>query len=155
MLKISTGLQNHLLVTGDLEAAMNGGVIRMYGSPTSQAAADALIPATADAAIGSATLLCTISNNGAGTGINLDTVAANGVIGKATAETWLGTMAATGYFSFYRFSAIADAGGLSTSEKRIQGTVGTVGKDLIVANAYKAISEEQRVDQYYLGMPAE
>ena len=52
-MKISTGLRIHQLVTGSFETAMDGATLKFYGSPTSQAAADALIPATADAAIGS------------------------------------------------------------------------------------------------------
>ena len=56
-MKVSTGFRNHLLVTGSAKAALDGKVIRMYGSPTSVAAAEALVPATADAGIGTATLL--------------------------------------------------------------------------------------------------
>jgi hypothetical protein len=154
-MKVSTGMRNHLLTGGDVEAGVNGGVLRLYGSPTSQVAADALIPATADAAIGSATLLCTISNNGGGTGINMDTSPSGGVLSKASAEVWKGTMAASGYFSFGRFSALADGGGLSTTEKRLQLTVGVLGKEITVSSAYKPSGEEQRIDQFYLGFPAE
>jgi len=154
-MKVSTGLRDHFCVTGDLEAGLNGGVIRFYGSPTSQAAADALIPATADASIGSATLLCTISNNGAGTGINFDTTPASGVLSKASGETWLGDMVAAGYFSFARFSSLSDAGGDSTTEKRIQLTVGVLpDKEIVVASAYKPLGEEQRMDAFYIGFPA-
>lgn len=156
-MKISTGLRNHILTGGDMEAALNGGVIRMYGSPTSTAAAKALIPATADSAIGSATLLCIISDNGAGTGINMDITPSSGVLAKAAGETWLGTMVASGYFSFARFSALTDAEALSTTEIRMQMTVGTGGdgEEIIVSSAYKPIGEEQRIDQFYLGVPAE
>jgi len=69
------------------------GIDKIYGSPTSQAAADALIPATADAALGSATLLCTVSVSGGGTGLNMDTTPSSGVLTKAAAEAWYGTNA--------------------------------------------------------------
>jgi hypothetical protein len=154
-MKVSTGLRNHFLVTGDLESGINGGVIRYYGSPTSQVAADALIPATADAAIGTATLLVTVSLDGLGTGINMDTVPSSGVLAKASGETWLGTMVASGYFSFVRFSSLADDGTLSTTEKRLQLTCGAVGKEVTVSTAYKALDDEQRLDQFYIGIPAE
>jgi hypothetical protein len=154
-MKVSTGLRNHLLTGGDLEAGINGGVIRMYGSTVSQAAADGLVPATADAAIGSATLLVTISNNGGGTGINMDTSPSGGVLSKASAEVWKGEMVASGYFSFCRFSALGDAGAESAVEKRLQLTVGVLGKEVTVSSAYKPTGEDQRLDQFYLGIPSE
>jgi len=154
-MKVSTGYRNHKNITGDNEAAINGGVIRIYGSTVSEVESLTLIPATADAAIGSATLLCTVSNNSAGTGINLATTSSSGVIAKAAAETWSGEYVATGYPSFARWSAIADAGALSTTEKRLQLTVGTVGKEFIISTALKTIGTIQRVDAAYLGEPAE
>lgn len=144
-----------MLVTGDVEALVSGKVFRYYGSPTSQAAADALIPATADAALGSATLLCTVSVGGDGTGVTMETVPDAGVLAKATAESWYGTMVASGYFSFVRLEDSADAGALSTTEERLQFTCGVLGKEIIVSSGYKPISEEQRLDQFYLGIPAE
>ena len=145
MFKISTGLRNHLLTGDDLAAALNGGVIRMYSGTE---------PATADAAIGAASLMVTISNNGAGTGINFETTPANGILSKATAEVWLGTLVASGNYSFYRFSALADAGAESTTEKRVQGTIGILNQDLLVSSVSKTIGDEQRIDSYAIGMPA-
>lgn len=153
--KLSTGMRNHLMATDDFAAGVNGGLIKIYGSPTSQAAADALIPATADAALGSATLLCTVSVSGSGTGLNMDTVPSSGVLTKAAAEAWYGTNAASGYASFYRFAPIADDGTLSTTAKRCQGTVGILGTDLIVASAYLTLGQQQRIDIYAIGVPAE
>ena len=155
-LKVSTGLRNYMLASGDdFATGMSGILIKIYGSATSQAAADALIPATADAAIGSATLLCTVSVNGAGTGGTFDTSPSGGVLTKAAAESWTGTNAASGYASFYRGVLSGDTGTLSTTEKRIQGTVGTVAKDLIVANAYLTIGVAQPINSYSIGFPAE
>ena len=153
--KLSTGMRNHLMATDDFAAGINGGLIKIYGSPTSQAAADALIPATADAALGSATLLVTISVSGGGTGLNMDTTPSSGVLTKASAEAWYGTIAASGYASFYRFAATADDGTLSTTAKRCQGTVGILGTDLIVASAYLTLGQEQRIDSYAIGIPSE
>ena len=155
-LKVSTGLRNYMLASGDdFATGMSGIVIKIYGSPTSRAAADALIPATADAAIGSATLLCTVSVDGGGTGGTFSTSPSGGVITKDSAETWKGTNAASGYASFYRGVLSGDTGLLSTTDKRIQGTVGTVSKDLIVANAYLTIGVEQPINAYSIGFPAE
>jgi hypothetical protein len=153
--KLSTGMRNHLMATDDFAAGVNGGLIKIYGSPTSQAAADALIPATADAALGSATLLCIVSVSGGGTGLNMDTTPSSGVLTKASAEAWYGTNVASGYSSFYRFAPIADDGTLSTTAKRCQGTVGILGTDLIVASAYLTLGQQQRIDSYAIGIPSE
>ena len=152
--KVSTGLRQYMLGSDDFAAGMSGFLIKIYGSATSQAAADALIPVTADAALGSATLLCTISVNGGGTGGTFD-APTSGVITKAAAETWTGTNAASGYASFYRGVLSSDTGVLSTTEKRVQGTVGTVGKDLIIANAYMTSGVVQPINSYSIGFPAE
>lgn len=145
MFKISTGLRNHLLASDDLAAGLNGGVIRMYSGTE---------PATADAALGAAVLMVTISNNGAGTGINFEVTPASGILSKATAETWLGTLEASGDYSFYRFSSLTDDGLESTTEKRVQGTIGVLNEDLLVSSISKTIGTEQRIDSYYIGMPA-
>jgi len=152
--KVSTGLRNYMLGTGAFSTGMSGYLIKIYGSATSQAAADALIPATADATLGAATLLCIISVNGGGTGGTFDAPSA-GVIAKAAAEVWSGTNAASGYASFYRGVLSSDTGVLSTTEKRTQGTVGTVGKDLIIANAYMTSGVVQPINSYSIGFPAE
>lgn len=143
--KISTGLRNHLLATGSLKDALDGGVIRVYSG---------VEPADADAALSGNTLLVTISNNGAGTGITLDGTPASGVISKSVSETWKGTNAASGLATFYRFSGLTDAGGSSTSEIRAQGSIAAVGADLNFANPNLTSGSEQRVDTYVIGMPA-
>ena len=145
MFKISTGLRNHLLTGDDLAAGLNGGVIRMYSGTE---------PATADASIGTATLMVTISNNGAGTGINFEATPASGILSKATAEVWLGTLVATGNYSFYRFSSLTDDGSESLVEKRVQGTIGVLNEDLLVSSVSKTLGDEQRIDSYAIGMPA-
>lgn len=119
--KMSTGLCNQLLDTGCLKDIFDLGFIKLYSGS---------VPATADASIGGATLQVTISNNGTGTGLTFDTSAADGTIGKNPAETWSGTVGAGGNLSFYRVVAPGDTGGASTTEPRIQGTIGTGGADM-------------------------
>ena len=65
--KISTGLANALLGSQGVDEALNLGFIKIYAGT---------VPATADAALGGATLLVTISNNSSGTGLTLGTPAA-------------------------------------------------------------------------------
>ena len=51
-----------------------------------------------------------------------------------TAEIWRGLIGTTGIATFFRFLAIGDTGTLSTSQKRVQGTVGLAGADLNFSN---------------------
>ena len=150
-MKISKGLQEALALAAISE--LDGTVVKIYGSPTSQSAADALIPTNAYDAIGSATLLATISVDGAGTGVTFEAAPINGVVYKNTAETWVGDIVASGYASFYRMELSADDGSSSTSAIRVQGTVGVVGKDLILASAYLTLGQEQRIDSFVLAVP--
>lgn len=153
--KISSGLANHLMATDDLAGGLDGGLIKIYGSPVSQEAANALIPPTANAALGSATLLVTISVNGTGTGLTMDPTPISGILYKDAAETWLGEISASGYPAFYRFAAIADDGTESTTAKRCQGSVGQLGTDLVIKSSYLTLGNEQRIDSYAIGIPTE
>lgn len=150
---LSTGFKNYMMATDDFAAGFNGNLIKIYGSATSQDAANALIPATANAALGSALLLCTISVDGAGTGLNMGTTPSSGVLAKSVTETWVGNILASGYASFYRGAPSADDGTSSTTAKRVQGTVGILGTDLVIASAYLTLGQEQRIDSYVVGMP--
>lgn len=143
-LKLSTGLRDHLLTTGDFQSGVDGGVIRIYNGP---------IPATADAALSGNTLLVTISNNSAGTGITMNAAAASGVLGKNSAEVWSGAVAANGIPTFYRFSPLTDDFLLSTTAKRLQGTVGNAGFDLNFANTNFVIPEVKRIDTFDVAQP--
>lgn len=146
MPKLSTGLRNHLLATGSIKAALDGGVIRIYSGTE---------PATADAAIGSAQLLVTISKDGTGAGLTLATSATNGIITKNTTEVWRGSVSATGTASFFRFSAISDTGGASSTEKRLQGTVGTMLADLLVSNDTFTSGSSRQIEVFNIALPSE
>lgn len=141
---ISTGLRNHLLATGSLKSGLDSGVIRIYTGSA---------PADADAAV-TGTLLCTVSLNDTGSGITLDTTPVDGVVSKNTSETWSGTPVATGVAGYWRFSATTDTGALSTTEKRAQGTIGTVLADMIVASTTFTASVLRQIDNAAFGMPA-
>ncbi len=118
--KMSTGLCNKLLDTNPLKTIFNLGFLKIYGGS---------VPATADAAA-SATLLCTVSVSSGGTGVTFETTASGGVILKKSSETWSGVNAASGTATHYRLVAAGDTGASSTTEARIQGTVGTGGADM-------------------------
>jgi hypothetical protein len=128
MEKMSTGLCNMLLggVTGhgDLKAIVDGNFKLMVYSGA--------VPTTADASLGAAVLLCTVDN--AGSAVNLDTAASGGTIAKKPSETWAGVNVATGTASFYRFQKTADDGTSSTTQPRIQGTIGIGGTDMVLGD---------------------
>lgn len=144
-IKRSTGLNNHMMTTGSFKAAMDGGYLRIYAGP---------VPATADDAITGATLLCTVSNNATATGLTFNGTASGGAISKTTAEVWRGVNSATGTASFWRLSATADAGAASTTEPRLQGTVGTVGNDLNLSSVALTSTVSQSIDSFNVGLPA-
>lgn len=124
-LKMSTGLCNKLHDTNPTKTLFNLGFLKIYAGSA---------PATADAAV-TGTLLCTVSNNSTGTGLTFDTTAVGGVIPKAPAETWSGTNGASGTATHFRLVAVGDDGTLSTTQARVQGTIGVGGTDMVVGSA--------------------
>ena len=144
-IKISTGLRNNLLTWGSLKDVFAAGFINIYGGA---------VPASADDALGSATLLCTISIGGSGTGTNFDTTAASGVLQKAPGEAWSGLNVASGTATFYRHVAYTDTGASSTTNPRIQGTVSTAGADLNLSSVSLTSGATQTIDYYSVAMPS-
>lgn len=143
-MKLSTGLRNHLLVTGALKSALDGGLIKIYSGAE---------PATADAAV-TGTLLCTISNNSTGTGITFEDDPVDGVLSKKSSEVWSGVNAATGTSGYFRHVASGDDGTSSTSQKRIQGSVAVAGADLNLSAVGLTSGATQTIDYYNVALPA-
>jgi hypothetical protein len=143
--KLSTGLRNGLLVTNGLKQLMAAGFINIYAGT---------VPASADAALGGATLLSVISISGGGTGINLATTAAGGVVSKASGETWSDSSNnASGTATFFRYVAPGDDGTLSTTQYRIQGTVGLAGEDLNLSSVTLSSGAPQNIDFFNIALP--
>jgi len=143
-IKASTGLRNAVLASNPLRTALAGGQIRMYAGP---------VPASADEAIGAATLLSTITVNSTGTGINFDAAASGGVIQKAPGEVWSGVNVAGGGATFYRHVLPADDGSLSTTAPRLQGTIGVAGADLNLSSTTLTAGATQTIDYYSVALP--
>jgi hypothetical protein len=142
-IKISTGLANKLLDTGSLKSIFAAGFLKIYSGSA---------PADADAAA-TGTLLCTVSINSTGTGVNFDTAAAAGVLAKAPGEVWSGTNAATGTAGYFRHVAVGDTAGSSTTQARIQGTVGVTGADLNLTSVSLTSGATQVIDFYTVAAP--
>ena len=154
-MKVSTGLRNHQLVVGSVKSALDGLVVRMYGAAT-EGGVESVIPATADAGIGSAILMGTVTVDGIpGAGVSFEDTASAGVLAKDPSEVWKGTMTNAAYFAFCRICAADDDDLESTIAIRAQLTVGVLPtKEVIVSAKNKGVGEEQRLDQFYVGVPA-
>jgi len=142
---ISTGLRNHMLVTGSIKAALDGSVLRIFNGS---------VPASADADCSASTLLCEISVGGTGTGLSFDATPTNGVIVKNTTEVWSGTVLENGTATFYRLCPVGDTNVSSSTQKRAQGTVGTLMADLLVSSTTFVQNNERVVDSFAIGMPS-
>lgn len=148
-MKLSTGLDNYLLVTGSLKAALNLCYVKVYSGT---------VPADADAAIGSATLLHTYSVSGGATGGTFDATPVSGAIVKTAAESWTGTSVGAAAATFARIVLAADsiAGtdvNASTTAVRAQATIGTVGTDIIVANTTYTTSATRALNAFTIAVP--
>jgi hypothetical protein len=143
-IKTSTGLRNQMLDTNPLKTVFNLGFLKIYAGA---------VPADADASIGSATLLCTVSVNSTGTGITFASTASGGTIVKNSGEVWSGVNVATGTATFYRLVAAGDTGASSTTEARVQGTVATSGADLNLTSTSLTSAATQSIDYYSLTLP--
>lgn len=145
--KVSTAVRDGLLDTGSLKSMLDTGFIHIYSG---------LPPATANDAIGSAgtnVLLCTISANGGGGGINFDTAATSGAIAKEVGVSWNGTNLATGVAAWYRHVGPADTGVSSSTEPRLQGGIAQAGAELNLSSTSLTLGAQQTIDHYVVTLP--
>jgi hypothetical protein len=95
-----------------------------------------------------------VSVNSGGTGVTFESAAADGTIVKESSEVWSGLNVASGTATFYRHVAPSDTGALSTTEARIQGTIGLAGTDMVLTNNVLANGATQTIDYYAVNLPA-
>jgi hypothetical protein len=142
-LKVSTGLRNKLLDTGSLATIFSGGKIQIYSGT---------VPSSADAAVSSGNLLCSITLSG-GAGTHMASSASGGVLTKATAEAWAGTVGSSGVATFYRHVATGDDGTASATQARLQGAVSTAGAELNLSSTTLVSGATQTIDYYSVALP--
>lgn len=142
--KFSTGLRNYVLVTGSLKGALDGGKIIIYSGAE---------PATADAALGSATPLVTITDNGGAGGLTIATTASAGVVSKDATQVWRGTVGTSNTATFFRYVKTGDSGASSTTDIRIQGTVALAGADLNLSSVDLVATAIQSIDYFAIALP--
>lgn len=142
--KLSTGLRNAMLATGSFKATMEPAQLKIYSGA---------VPADADASVGSATLLTTITEDATGTGLDFDVAAVAGVLAKDPAQIWRGVNVAGGAATFFRLVAAGDDGTSSTTQPRAQGTVGAAGADLNLSNPTLISGASQTIDAFNVALP--
>ena len=141
-LKLSTGLRNGMLDANPFKTLLDASRLKIYsGSP----------PADADQAEG--TLLVSIGSAHADTHCHFLASAVAGVLSKA-ANVWSGVASQTGTATHFRLVVNTDTGVLSTTEIRMQGTIGTSGADLNMSSVAIVSPATQTVDTFDLTMPA-
>lgn len=119
--RLSTGLVNKMMGVGSFKSIFAACFIDIYTGAQ---------PASADSAA-SGTKLVTIYSDGTATGISFDAAAADGVLAKAPAETWSGTILANGQAGWFRMREAGDSGtGASTTAARYDGAVSTSGAEM-------------------------
>ncbi|MFG0381108.1 hypothetical protein ACF8C6_09105 [Pseudomonas sp. zbq_18] len=143
-MSISTALAKGLLDTGSLKDMLTGMKLKLYGGA---------VPASADASLGAATLLSTITVDDAGTALSFEANAVANVIQKNSSETWQGTNVATGTATFCRLELDSDTGGSTTTEVRLQGDVGVAGRFLNISSTLLTSGAVQGIDNFSIAMP--
>lgn len=145
-IKASTGLRNKLLDTSPFKTLFSGGFLNLYSGPVPSSADDAIVG-------GTHTLLCQISNNNTATGITMASAASGGSITKNLSETWSGDAGNTGTASFYRLVSSSDTAASSTTEARLQGSVGTSGADLNLTTTSLVATTVYTIDTFSVSLP--
>jgi hypothetical protein len=141
-LKLSTGLRDGMLDTSPFKTLMDASRLKLYSGAA---------PATADDAEGS--LVVSIGSDAGDTHCHFLAAAVSGVLSKA-ADIWSGVASATATVSHFRLVVNTDTGVLSTTEIRMQGTVGTSGADLNMSSVSLQSGATQTIDTFNLTMPA-
>jgi hypothetical protein len=141
-LKLSTGLRNGMLDTSPFKTLLDASRVKIYSG---------VAPSSADDAEG--TLLVSIGSDAGDTHCHFLAAAVSGVLSKA-ADVWSGVAGATGTASYFRLVVNTDTGVSSTTEIRLQGTVGTTGADINMSTVTITSGATQTIDTWDLTQPA-
>jgi hypothetical protein len=83
---------------------------------------------------------------------NFAATASSGAISK-DANAWTANASQTKTVTFYRLVASTDTGASSTSEQRIQGEIGTAGKELNLTSTGLTSGNPYTIDTFSIGIP--
>lgn len=148
-LRLSTKLRDNLAGTTGFASTFANGVIEIYSGAQ---------PATADAAV-TGTLLGTVTlNSGAFTpGVSTNgltfAAASGGAVSKSGVWSFNGIAAGTA--GWFRLKGNAtDAGGVSTTLPRLDGSIAVSGADMNLSNIVIAVSAPNTIDTFTWTQPA-
>ena len=154
-LRLSTGLRQALLTTGDFAAELDLGFLYIYTGTQ---------PANADLAA-SGTLLATIANADGSTGITFEAPVL-GVMPKTAGETWSGAAVAGGTAGWFRHheldtnkattetTAAASSAASSAGASRYDGAVAVSGAELDMSNTTVVNLAVQTITTFSVTLPA-
>ena len=147
--RLSTGLRTNLAGTTGFGATFANSVIEIYSGSQ---------PVSADAAVSGTLLAIATLNSGAfapGVATNGLTfaAAANGVVAKS--GVWSFNGIAVGTAGWFRLKGNAtDAGAISTTLPRLDGSIATSGADLNLSNISIAVGAPNTIDTFSWTQPA-
>jgi hypothetical protein len=141
-LKLSTGLRDGMLDTSPFKTLLDASRVKIYSG---------VAPSSADDAEG--TLLVSIGSDNADTHCHFAASASSGVISK-NSDVWSAVASASGTASYFRMVVNTDTGVLSTTEIRMQGTVGTSNADINMSSVSIVSGATQTIDTWDQTMPA-
>lgn len=107
------------------------------------------MPSSANAGVGSATLLATVKKDGTD---ELELEVDGVLLTKPAADVWSATYVAAGTPSFFRLVGADDTNAASTTLPRLQGTVGRIDSDLNLSTSAAVVSEPVAVREFIYGL---
>ena len=143
-LKLSTGARTALAGTRGLKDIFNGGYMDIFsgGQPASPDAAET----------GTKLVRITVSSGDVSTaGLTFGT-AGTGALPKS-ADVWSGVVSAAGVAGYFRLYGTGGTSGSSASERRIDGSVGVSGSDMIMSPTSLTLGRTHTIDEFTLGVP--
>lgn len=148
-LRLSTGLRTNLAGSTGFSSSFANGVIEIYSGTQ---------PATADAAVTGVLLGTVTLNSGAFTpGVSINGLTFASASGGAVSKSgvWSFNGIAIGTAGWFRLKAnAADAGILSTTAIRLDGSVSTSGADMSLSNINITVGAPTTVDTFTWTQPA-
>lgn len=148
--RLSTALRTALAGSTGFAATFANGIIEIY-TGTQPATADAAVAGTL---LGTVTLASGAFTPGVATNGLTFASAANGAVSKSGVWSFNGVAAGTAGWFRLKGNAV-DAGALSTTLPRLDGSVATSGADLNLSNIVIAIGAPSTIDTFTFTIPAQ
>lgn len=148
--RLSTGLRNNLASTTGFSSTFANGIIEIY-SGTQPANADAAVTGTL---LGTVTLASGAFTAGVSTNGLTFAAASGGAVSKS--GTWSFNGVAAGTAGWFRLKGNGvDAGAISTTLPRLDGSIATSGADMNLSNITIAIGAPNTIDSFTFTIPAQ